>query len=97
MDDILIRLNGVQDSYYGFVVAVLTYVKKNRSRLEAVSSFMNENPEALSSDILKFISDRDDFYEDAAYTLVESGFGGAGADFLIEGRDQGLPEERNPL
>ncbi|MBR5386322.1 MAG: hypothetical protein IK142_01925 [Clostridiales bacterium] len=30
-------------------------------------------------------------------SLVESGFGGAGADFLTEGRDQGLPEERKPL
>lgn len=72
MDDLLTRLNGVQDSYYGFVVAVLTYVKKNSNRLEAVSSFMNNNPSALSSDILKFISEQDDFYEDAAYADVEA-------------------------
>ena len=53
-------------------IAVMTYVKKKNDRLETVVSFMNENPEALSSDILKFISDRDDFYEDSAYPNVEA-------------------------
>ncbi|RHV70237.1 hypothetical protein DXB15_08020 [Roseburia sp. OM02-15] len=32
MDYFAIRLSNVTDSYYGFVVAVLTYVKKKQSR-----------------------------------------------------------------
>lgn len=62
----VIKLNNVADSYYGFVVAVLTYVKKKESRLEVVERFMSNNPSVLSSDILEFISEQDDFYEDAA-------------------------------
>lgn len=56
MEDFAIKLNNVTDSYYGFVIAVLTYVNKKDSRLKAVDSFMNNNPSALSSDILEFIS-----------------------------------------
>lgn len=66
MEQFTIRLNNVEDSYYGFIAAVLTYVKNKPSRLEVVSEFLDRNPEALSSDILEFISDQDDFYEDAA-------------------------------
>ena len=72
MDTFAIRLNNVEDAYYGFVVAVLTYVKKKESRLKTVESFMNENPNALTSDILEFISDQDDFYEDAASARSEA-------------------------
>ena len=72
MDTFAIRLNNVEDAYYGFVVAVLTYVKKKESRLKTVESFMNENPNALTSDILEFISDQDDFYEDAAPVRSEA-------------------------
>ena len=72
MDTFAIRLNNVEDAYYGFVVAVLTYVKKKESRLKTVESFMNENPNALTSDILEFISDQDDFYEDAAPARSEA-------------------------
>ncbi len=67
METFTIRLNNVVDSYYGFVVAVLTYVKNKESRLEVVENYMNNNPSALSSDILEFISEQEDFYEDAAY------------------------------
>ncbi len=67
MEEFRIKLNNVADSYYGFVVAVLTYVKNKESRLEVVERFMEDNPSALSSDILSFISAQEDFYEDASY------------------------------
>ena len=72
MEAFTIKLNNVADSYYGFVVAVLTYVKNKESRLEMVEDFMNNNPAALSSDILEFISEQDDFYEDAAYAHADA-------------------------
>ena len=72
MEAFAIRLNNIKDTYYDFVIAVLTYVKKKESRLKAVESFMNENPNALTSDILEFISDQDDFYEDAAPARSEA-------------------------
>lgn len=72
METFAIKLNNVADSYYGFVVAVLTYVNNKKSRLELVERFMNNNPSALSSDILEFISEQDDFYEDAAYAHADA-------------------------
>lgn len=72
MEAFTVRLNNVSDSYYGFVVAVLTYVKKKESRLSAVVGFMDEKPDALSSDILEFISKQADFYEDAVYAKAEA-------------------------
>jgi hypothetical protein len=67
METFAIKLNNVVDSYYGFVVAVLNYVKNKESRLEVVENYMINNPSALSSDILEFISEQENFYEDAAY------------------------------
>ena len=64
MEEFTIRLNNIKDSYYGFVVAVLNYVKGNSSRYDVVSTFMDNNPEALSSDILEFISGQNDFYDE---------------------------------
>ena len=56
----------IKDSYVGFVKAVLNYVDKNYARYEKVTEFLMKHPEALSSEILEFISDQDDFYDDAA-------------------------------
>ena len=64
MENLTIRLEAVEDSYYGFVVAVLNYVKKKESRFKVVDKFLREHPKALSSDILEFISYQDDFYDD---------------------------------
>ena len=72
MEAFIIKLNNVADSYYGFVAAVLTYVKNKESRLGTVEEFMNNNPSALTSDILEFISDQKDFYEDAAGGQAEA-------------------------
>ena len=72
MEEFAIRLSNVAGSYYAFVVAVLTYVKKKQSRYEVVEEFMNNNPSASTSDILEFISSQDDFYEDAAYAHADA-------------------------
>lgn len=67
MEEIRLRLNGVADTYDGFITAVLTYAGKKPSRHYKINEFMDNNPDALSADILEFISSQDDFYEDAAY------------------------------
>ena len=72
MESLVIRLNNVADSYYGFVTAVMTYVNNKVSRLDKVEMYLNDNPNALSADILDFISNQEDFYEDAAYANERS-------------------------
>ncbi len=71
-EEFALRLDNIEDSYYSFVVAVLTYVKKKTSRFEAVKKYMDDNPNALTSDILGFISEQEDFFEDAAYAHAEA-------------------------
>ena len=72
MEEFATRLDSVKDSYYGFIAAVLTYVKKKPSRFAAVSAFMDTHPDALTTDILEFIANQDDFYEDAAYPKMKA-------------------------
>lgn len=73
MEELTIMLNSVEDSYYDFIVAVLSYVKKKQERYDKVKNFIESNPGALSSDILEFISDQEDFYEDAAFVHEQVG------------------------
>lgn len=56
----------VNDAYYGFVVAIIVYAKKKPERLRAVIDFIKSHADANSSDILEFVSNQPDFYEDAA-------------------------------
>ncbi|MCR5837064.1 MAG: hypothetical protein K6G88_11205 [Lachnospiraceae bacterium] len=67
MKEFVLKLENISDSYYDFVVAVLTYVKKKSVRYDKVNDYLENNPNALTSDVLAFISEQDDFYEDAAY------------------------------
>ncbi len=67
MEELTKRLNAVEDSYYGFVAGVVTYAKKKQARKDAVNDYLDNHPNALTSEILDFISKQDDFYEDASY------------------------------
>lgn len=55
------RLLNVNDTYFGFIMGVLTYTQKSAARQASVEKFMEDNPDALSSDILEFISNQPDF------------------------------------
>jgi len=70
MEELKKRLEAVDDSYFDFILGVITYCKRKESRLIAVMKFMDDNPDALSSDIIEFISDQPDFYEDSVYVEV---------------------------
>ena len=59
------RLIAIPGSYPGFISAVLSYTEKKKSRYEDVVGFIDTHPDASASDILDFISGKDDFYEDA--------------------------------
>ena len=73
MEKLTELLYGVSDSYYDFVVAVVSYAKRNKNNLEDMESFIEDHPEALTSDILEFMMNREDFYEHAQYIAGVSG------------------------
>ena len=70
MEEFVCLLNRVDDSYFDFVSAMIHYAEKKPDRLRRVLDYIKNNPNALSSDIIKFVSEQDDFYEDAAYMNV---------------------------
>ena len=70
MEELVCLLNRVDDSYFDFVSAMIHYAEKNPDRLRRVLDYIKNNPNALSSDIIKFVSEQEDFYEDAAYMNV---------------------------
>ncbi|MBQ8084737.1 MAG: hypothetical protein IJ232_01365 [Lachnospiraceae bacterium] len=69
MQELTRMLNDVSDSYYDFVVAMLHYAKKS-NHLDIMKKYIIDNPSATTSDIIGFVSDQPDFYEDAAYSKV---------------------------
>lgn len=55
-------LKCVPDSYNDFIIAVLNYTN-NEKRYNVVKEFMSDNLLATTSDILEFISEQGDFYD----------------------------------
>lgn len=91
MESFTIRLNNITGAYKSFIGFVLNYVKKKPSRLDAVEAFMDEHPASTTSDILWFISNQRDVYEDmplepdcleAAKTFADENPTATGRDIL---------------
>lgn len=66
MDDLIIKLNRVSDSYFSFVAGVLAYVREDPERVQKVKDFIDENASANSSDILGFIMSQPDFLDESS-------------------------------
>ncbi len=67
MNELSELLNAIEDAYFDFVSAMLHYAGKNEARRNALLGYLKKNPEAKSSDVVKYVSEQSDFYEDAAY------------------------------
>lgn len=61
------RLENVPDAYPDFVEGIVNYARKKPERMKAVTGYLSGHPDALSSDIVEFVSSQPDFMEDAAY------------------------------
>ncbi|MCR4694728.1 MAG: hypothetical protein K5773_05365 [Pseudobutyrivibrio sp.] len=70
MEELTALLINVSDSYFDFVSAMVHYAEKKESRRDALLDFLKSNPNCRSSDVVKFVSERPDFFEDAAYMQV---------------------------
>lgn len=69
MDELMILLNGIEDSYFDFVSGIGHYAEKKPSRIEVLTKYLKENPGVKSSDVFRFVSEQDDFIEEAAYKM----------------------------
>ncbi len=64
IEELTNKLNSIPDAYIGFVAGIITYVKRKPERLKAVLDFMDSSDSLLSSDIVEFVMNQPDFYED---------------------------------
>ena len=60
----------VTDSYNDFIIAMLNYAKKKQSRCDLLVDLLSSNPDITTSEVIRFVSEQPDFYEDAAPIYV---------------------------
>lgn len=63
MDELYAKLNAIPDSYFGFVMGIISYAKKKPERLDKVLQYLNEASYPTSSDVVKFVMGQPDFHE----------------------------------
>lgn len=64
MDELVIKLNSIPNSYFGFVAGVTSYAKKKHERLKKILDFINNSKSVTASDIVYFIMSQPDFHEE---------------------------------
>ena len=70
MEELTALLNAIDDSYYDFVSAMINYAAKKPTRQKLLVDYIKNTPNLKSSDVVRFVSEQNDFFEDAAYMEV---------------------------
>lgn len=70
MEELTALLNAIDDSYYDFVSAMINYAAKKITRQKLLVDYIKNTPNLKSSDVVRFVSEQNDFFEDAAYMEV---------------------------
>ncbi|MBQ3546640.1 MAG: hypothetical protein IJA34_16900 [Lachnospiraceae bacterium] len=71
MEELTKRLIAIPDSYDDFVAGIVSYAKRKQERLRKIIDFLDETPDALSSDVVEFVIMQPDFHEDGVRAKKE--------------------------
>ena len=63
MEELIIKLKSIPNSYLGFVAGIVTYAKRKPERLQKVMDFLNLSDNLTPSDVVKFVMSQSDFHE----------------------------------
>lgn len=66
------KLRSVPDSYDGFISGILRYASTSQPRKEKIMEYLEQNPQATSSQITKYVIEQPDFHDAAKQTHLES-------------------------
>ena len=66
LQELKTRLLHIKDAYHSFIVGIMVYAEKKQTRVDAIAKFLDEHPDATTSDVVGFVSNQPDFYDDAA-------------------------------
>lgn len=65
MDKLIARLNLVPDAYFEFVDSMVDYAELKEEHISLLMDFLDNNPTATSSDVIKYVSFQPDFFDDS--------------------------------
>ena len=65
MNELKERLIRISDSYYDFVCGIMLYAERKPEHLALLNAFLDDHPDATSSDVVYFVSTQSDFFEDS--------------------------------
>lgn len=63
MEELVLKLNSLPNSYFGFVMGIIAYCKKSPKRVDKVLAFIDTTDGVTPSDVVKFVMDQPDFKE----------------------------------
>ena len=63
MEELYNKLKAIPDSYFGFVMGIISYCKKKPERLNAVLQFLDDAVNPTTSDVVQFVLEQPDFHE----------------------------------
>ena len=63
MESLINRLNTIPNSYYEFIDSVVSYASTSNEHYTLLMCYLDGNPAATPSDIIKFISLQPDFFD----------------------------------
>jgi hypothetical protein len=64
MEELINRLNAIPNAYFEFIYSVVDYAESKTSHYTLIMDYLSASPSASISDVLKFISQQPDFFED---------------------------------
>ncbi len=63
MEELVLKLNALPNSYFGFVMGIIAYCKQKPGRTEKVLGFINNTDGVTPSEVVKFVMEQPDFSE----------------------------------
>lgn len=65
MEQLISRLNQIPNAYFEFVDSMVDYAEIKESHFTLLMEFLDNNPSATPSDIIKFVSFQPDFFDNS--------------------------------
>lgn len=69
MKELIKQLSNISDAYDDFILGVMNYVKRDSSHVELLNSFLRDNSDITSSDVIAFIISQPDFHKYSAVNI----------------------------
>ena len=64
MNELREALYSISDSYYDFVYGIMEFASRNTERTKIILDYITNNPNALSADVVRFVTFEMDLMED---------------------------------